>query len=334
MAIPASGAPALDAVIDEMLTRLRNRVPLDPPPADPMLPQTSIRLLSVAERPTGLANRLGNETRGALGPLSWKGGRLEASVLFEAWGANPAAADTASLTVHGALAGARDALRGEGFLRVEGAEFSPAEEDTGVGGWRKTASYRVLYEYRYLDTERADSLIVRIPAHADPEELNSPARETTVITGRTVRWDNEESLLFSVRGPGGVNGLSVLAFIPGAVPGGAVVVRRTFDGAAGPEDVFADLASFLTAVSGPEPASRHARIDYASLTAFLNDLGAPADSVELGDWDVNTLPDSYQIHTQIFPQAVELPRFADRFEIVPPAAALDQTAVLYLRAER
>jgi hypothetical protein len=332
LAIPANGAPALDAVINEMLTLLRNKVPADPPPADPFLPQTSIRLLSVAERPTGLANRLGNETRGALGPLAWKGGRLEASVLFQVWASGEAAADTAALTVHGALSGARDVLRGEGFLRVDGAEFSPAEED--AGNWRKTASYRVLYEYKYLDAEGADSLIVRITAHADQEELNSPARETTVVTGRTVRWDNEESLPFSVRGPGGVNGLSVLAFFAGPVPGGAVVVRRTFDGAAGPEDVFADLASFLTAVSGPESASRHARIDYASLTDFLNDLGAASDTVELGDWDVDTLPDTYQIHTQAFSQTVELPRFADRFEIVPPAAALDQTAVLYLRAER
>jgi hypothetical protein len=324
----------LGAVIDDMLDRLRDKVPLDPPPADPFLPPTSLRLLSVAERPTGLANRLGNETVGSLGPLSWKGGRLEASVLFQVWGAQEAAADTAALTVHSALSGARDALRSEGFLRVDGADFSPAEQDTDVGGWRKTASYRVLYEYRYLDTESADSLIVRIPAHADQEELDSPARETTVVTGGTARWDDEESLLFSARGPGGILGLSVLAFVPGTVPSGQIILRRTFDGAAGPEDVFADLAAFLPAVAGPQPASRHARIDYPSLTAFLTDLGVPADSVELGDWDVDTLPDTYQIHTRAFPQAVELPRFADRFEIVPPAAALDQTAVLYLRVER
>lgn len=331
--IPAHGAPALDAVIDQMLTRLRARVPADPPPADPTLPSTGVRLVSVAERPTGLANRLGNETHGSLGPVSWKGGRLEANVLLETWGANPAAADTAALAVHGALAGARDVLRGEGFLRVDGAEFSLPEEDTVAGGWRKTAAYRVLYEYRFLDTEGADSLIVRIPAHADQEEAGA-SRETAVITGRTARWDDEESLPVSLRGPDSVRGLSVLAFIPGAAPAGPVIVRRTFDGAAGPEDVFANLATFLPAVSGPAPASRHARIIYASLTALLTDLGAPADSVELGDWDVDTLPDSYQIHTRIFPQAIELPRFADRFEIVPPAAALDQTAVTYLRAER
>jgi hypothetical protein len=333
LVIPANGAPALDAVIDQMLTRLKARVPADPPPADPALPATSLRLLSVAERPTGLANRLGNETHGSLGPLSVKGGRLEAAVLFETWGANPAAADTAALTVHGALAGARDLLRGEGFLRVDGADFSLPEEDAVAGGWRKTAAYSVLYEYRYLDTESAASLIVKIPADADQEALGL-SRETTVVTGRTVRWDDEESLLFSLRGPGGLSGLSVLAFIPGTVPAGPVVVRRTFDGAAGAEDVFADLASFLPAVSGAAPTSRHARIDYPTLTAFLNDLGAPADSVELGDWDVDTLPDTYPIHSHAFPQAIELPRFADRFEIVPPAAALSETAVLYLRAER
>lgn len=331
--IPANGAPALDSVIDRMLSLLKASVPADPPPADLLLPTTGIRLLSVTERPTGLANRLGNETQGSLGPISWKGGRLEAAVLLETWGANPAAADAAALTVHGALTSARDALRSQGFLRVDGAEFSLPEEDTGVGGWKKTASYRVLYEYRYLDTEGADSLIVRIPAHADQEEAGA-TRETAVITGRTARWDDEGSIPVSLRGPGSVRGLSVLAFIPGAMPSGSVVVRRTFDGAAGAEDVFADLATFLAAVSGAVPASRHARIGYSSMNAFLTDLGAPVDSVELGDWDVDALPDAYQIHSHAFPQAIELPRFADRFEIVPPAAALSETAVLYLRVER
>jgi hypothetical protein len=333
LSIPGNGAPALDAVITQMLNQLLLVLPA---PEDPLRPTTA-RLVSVAERPLGLANRRGSEVRGPLGPLALKGGRLDAAVGFEVWGSTAVVADAAALALHGKLAQVRDALRAEGFLRAEGADFSVAEKDPG-GAFRKTASYRFLYEYQYLDTDAAASLIVQIPAEVDLEEAGSPDQETTVITGGTGRWDDETAATFQSRGPGALSGLSVLAFIAGAAPTGGVSLLRTFDGAAGPPAGHPTLASFLGAVCGPAPAERHSQVTFPNLAAFLAALGAPTDAVELGDWDLNLLPDSYLIYSLPFPAAIGLSRFADRFEIsyqtVPPATGFDQKAVLYLRVER
>jgi hypothetical protein len=333
LVIRAEGAPSLDAVITQMLDRL---LLVLPPPEDPLLP-TAAQLVSVAERPLGLANRRGSETLGALGPISLKGGRLDAAVRFEVWGSQLVKADAAALALHGAVTGARDALRADGFLRTEGADFSAAEKDANTGSWRKTAAYRFLYEYQYLDADAAASLIVRIPAEADLEELGSPDRETTVITGGTVRWDDETAPVFGLRGPDSVAGLSVLTFVPGTAPTGAVTLLRTFDGAAGAPAAHPDLPTFLAAVAGPAPTERHARLTFPSLTDFLNALDPAVDSVELGDWDLNGVVDNYQIRPLTFAAAIGLPRFADRFEIsyqtVLPATGFDHQAVLYLRAE-
>ena len=332
LVILANGAPSLDVVINQMLARLLLALP------SPPLPAATPRLLSVAQRPVGLANRRGTETVGPLGPLALKGGRLDAAVQLEVSASSAANADAAALAVHGALMAARDGLRTDGFLRTAGADFTPAEETAAPGIWRKTASYRVLYEYQYLDADAAGGLIVRIPAEADLEELDSPDRETTVITGATGRWDDETASAFGLHGPGALAGLSVLAFIPGTAPTGSVTVLRTFDGAAGAPASHLTLASFLAAVSGPVPAERHAQVAFPTLTDFLTALGAPTDSVEMGDWNLDGVADSYLIRTFPFAAGVELPRFADRFEIayqiVPPATGFDQKAVLYLRMER
>lgn len=317
--IPGHGAPPLNVVITTLRDRLLKNLPAPKPVA---------RLLSVAERPTGLSNRLGSETRGLLGPLALKAGWLDAAVLFEVQRADEATVETAALDLHSALTGERDALRFDGFVRLDGAEFSPAEQDGGT--WRKTVSYRVLYEYRYLDTDGSAGLIARIEAHADQEVLNSPSRETTVVTGGTVRWDEVEAPLLRLTGPGPVRGLSVLVFIPGTVPGVGVVLQRTFEGAAEPPTVAPDLPSFLAA--GPPPV--HVQFKFNTLTDFLNAFDPPADTVDLGDWDVG--PDPYELRSLVFTPAVELPATTDRFEVfvAPPATAFDQTAVLYLRAER
>jgi hypothetical protein len=336
LSIPGSGAPALDAVITQMLNQLLLVLPL---PEDPLRPTTA-RLVSVAERPLGLANRRGSEVQGPLGPLALKGGRLDAAVGFEVWGSTATVADAAALALHGKLTQARDTLRGQGFLRIQGADFSAAEQDGGAGPFHKTASYHLLYEYHYLDTDAAASLIVRIPAELDLEEAGSPDPEKIVITGGTARWDEEAAAAFQNRGPGALRGLSVLAFIPATAPTGGVTLLRTFEGAAGPPAPHATLGSFLTAICGPSPAERHAQVAYADLAAFLADLGPPsAETVELGDWDQNLLPDIYQIYSVPFPAALGLDRFAERFEIsyqsAPPARFdANNKAVLYLRVER
>ncbi len=310
--IPGHGAPPLNAVI----TTLRDRLLAEAPD-----PATTARILSVAERPTGLANRLGSETRGLLGPLALKAIWLDAAVLFGVEAADEITVEAAALDLHSALTGARDELRADGFVRLDGAEFSPAEDDAGT--WRKTVSYRVLYEFRFLDTDGSAGLIARIEAHADPEELNSPSRETTVVTGGTVRWDEVQAPMLRLTGPGPVRGLSVLTFITVPVPTVGVVLLRTFEGAAGPPTVAADLTSFL---AGPPP------IQFTM--NFLDEFDPPTDTVDLGDWDV--APDPYELRSLVFTSAVELSNPTDRFEVfvAPPDTALNEIAVLYLRAER
>ncbi len=335
MSIPGNGAPTLDAVITRMLGLLRLVLP---PPEDPLLP-TATRLVRVAERPAGLANRVGNETLGLLHPLSLKGGRLEAAVVFEVFGSTEVKAEAAILALQGALAGARTGLRKDGFLRLDGAELSPVQEDAALSAWRKSASYQALFEYSYVDTDGAESLIVRIPTDTDQEEEGT-ARESMVITGETVRWDDETVPTLRVAGPGGLSGLSTLFFVavpPGLPPTGAVTLLRTFRGAAGPPTSHATLAAFVTAVTGTAP-ERHARVEFPSFTDFLNELDPPVDSVELGDWDLDGVPDDYKLRSLDFAAAIGLPEPEDRFEIsyatVSPATGFDQKVVLYLRAER
>jgi hypothetical protein len=319
--IPGNGAPPLNDVITAMLGHLDDA--LDPLPFDP-----AVRLLTVRERPVGLANWRGVEVFGSLVPVALKGGRLDAGVLFEVSGPDPGQAETAAVQLHGTLLGARDVLRGHGFLRIDGADFSLPEEDEGGGTWRKTISYRVLYEYQYQDVDGSASFITRIPAQVDLEETD---REVAVITGRMVRWQLEEPdqeipppPTLVVRGPTSIPALTVAAFLPD-VPGAEVVLLRTFDGATGVPPTVATLQELATA--------EHVRWS-ASLAQFLGELTAevPPDTVELADLAGN--PGSYELRTFTFGPALVLPRSIDRLEISTSADDWDGSdAVVYLRAE-
>jgi hypothetical protein len=324
--IPNNGAPRLDDVIAQMLVHLEDRMPEVPLLPDPLL-RNRARLVSVRERPVGLASWRGVEVFGSFVPVALKAGRLEAGVLFELWANAQDAADTAALTLHGNLQAARNDLRALGFLRVDGADLAPAELTDSI--WRKTAAYTVLYEYQYQDVDGTWSFITRIPVHSDPEERSSPDRETAVVTGRTVRWQRSEDPgmppppTLVVRGRTTVPGLSVAAFLPD-IPDAAVELLRTFEGATGDPAEALTLQDLATAP--------HIRMTYDTLALFLDDLTASGDSVELVDLDGN--PASYALRTFHFGPALDLPRPIDRLEISTSADAwVGSHAVLYLRAE-
>lgn len=328
MAILNNGAPRLDDVISQMLNHLEDRLPPSPPAPDP-LPPNRARLLSVRERPVGLASWRGVEVFGSFVPVALKGGRLEAGVSFELWATGEDAADTAALTLHGNLLAARDDLRGLGFLRVDGADLAPAEQDASIPAWRKTASYRVLYEYHYRDVDGTRSFITRIPLHSDREERDSLDRETAILTGRMVRWQRRENPgmppppTLAVRGRTTIRGLSAAAFLPDT-PGAGVELLRTFEGASGDPAVAATLQDLAGA--------QHIRKTYAALADFLADLTPAGASVDLVDLDGN--PASYALQTFTFGPALELPRPVDRLEISTSADAwAASNAVLYLHAE-
>lgn len=319
MVIPGAGAPPLQAVIATMLQGVAAElVGLAPPPV--------ITLLGAEERPVGLANLVGTEPRGPLPQVSVKGGRLAAGLRFEVRGGDLPQTDTAIFTLHGRLLGARKRLLARGFLRLDGGEFSPPEPEPGGGGFRRSASYRVLFEYRYRDVDGAASLITRIPVHRDLGERGAD-RETSVVTGGTVRWDEEQAPVLMVRGPWAVARLSMLAFLPAGPPGVAVVVRRSFTGAAGAPPPVAALTDLA--------AAAHAEVTFPALSDLLAILPPTGDAVELGDWDADLTPDLYEIRSLALVPPIVLTRSIDRLEIVTATDAgwTGNKAVVYLRVE-
>jgi hypothetical protein len=311
MDIPGTGAPPLNDVITQMLGHLEGEVP-----------PNRARLLSVRERPVGLANWRGVEVFGSTVPVVLKGGRLEAGVLFELTANQPQQVEDAAVALHGQLLTHRDALRIAGFLKIDGPDFSlPEEDDSHV--FHKTVSYKVLYEYQYRDVDGTASFITRIPVAVDPEEAGSPDRESLLITGRVARWDREGTPPLAVRGRGGIPRLTLVAFLPDT-PGAAVELLRTFDGASGPPAVAATLQDLAGAA--------HIRRSYASLADLLADFPPATDTVELSD--LNGDPATYDLRTFTFGPELHLPRTVDRFEITTSAGAWGGSdAVLYLRAE-
>ncbi|MES1241716.1 MAG: hypothetical protein ABUT39_08875 [Acidobacteriota bacterium] len=287
-----------------------------------LVPPNRARLLSVRERPVGLANWRGVEVFGSTVPVILKGGRLEAGVLFEVTANQAQLAEEAAVALHGQILTQRDGLRTAGFLKIGGPDFSlPEEDDSHV--FHKTVSYSVLYEYQYRDVDGTASFITRIPVDVDPEEAGSPDRESLLLTGRVARWDREGAPPLVVRGRGAVPRLTLVAFLPDT-PGAAVELLRTFDGASGPPAAAASLQDLASA--------NHIRRSYASLADFLADFPPAVDTVELSDLDGNAA--TYELRTFTFGPELHLPRTADRFEITTSAGAWGGSdAVLYLRAE-
>lgn len=322
--------PPLDLVISDMLSELDTHLP--PPVA--ALPPPNVTLIRLLERRGGLGNRSGSTPRGSLGSVPAHAGRLETEVRFQLWGADPTAVDDAVLDLQGDLLEHRDALWTGGFLRLQVSDTTLAEHVGDVGAWRKTTSFEILYEYSYEDTESADSLIARIPIQGDLEERGSLGGEATTVTDHLVRWDQEGAPALRVRGPARVAALEALVFVPGADPTGSVVLRRTFEGAAGPPAGHGDPASFLAAVAGPEPAQRHAELSFPSFNDFLAALAVEGDAQIMGDWDGDTNPDEYEPRALSLDPGILLNGPGDRIELIHQNAVLDEVAVVYLRLAR
>jgi hypothetical protein len=324
--LPVMAAPALADVVTHMIERLTARLP-DQAPA---LPPPNVTLEHVRERLVGLGNHRGSE-RASVGVEVLRGGRLDAGVRFQLWGATANAVDEAVLGLHTDLLDDRDPLRNEGFLKFAATSTSLSEHVASADAWRKTASYEVLYEYGYRDTDEADSLIARIAVDVDQETTGSPSHEVTTVTGGLVRWDNETTPELHIRGPLLIHRLSAAAFVPGPTPGGSVNVKRTHAGAEGPPAVLPDLPSLLAAVAGDRPAERHAEAAVTP-TTFLASFGPPAGTLALGDWDEDDDRDTYDLLDLAVDPPVRLTGPADRLEFAyGSTAGLDQPAVIYLR---
>jgi hypothetical protein len=293
------------------------------------LPTPSVSVVSVVERAVGVGQRRGSEKRNGFDVVELNGIRLDALVRFQLWAASPDAADDAGNDLHARLMTDRMLLYANGFLKLDLESSPPTDFAAALNAWRKVCDYRVLYEYRAGDQDGAESLIARIPITADVEA----AVEATSVSDETVRWDDDQAPALSVRGPFKIGRLMTLAFVPGAAPNGTVTLLRTFDGASGPPIAHASLGGWHTAVTRPVAPERHAAVTFASLTAFLSQLGPAGEGVPLGDWDVDGAPDMFAPRALAFDPPVALPGASDRLEVTHQNPNLDQTAVVYLRVK-
>lgn len=328
--LPAAVSPLLNSVMTHVLHLLEHYLP----PTNPFLPPPGVFTVEAWERPVGIGNRVGSQRLGAFGALERKGLRLEARVRFELWDDRPHKVEQAMAELHTRLMTDGDALWAQGFLHLSLEEAALVEYLRSLDAWRKAADYRLLFEHRYEDADGAQSLIARIPIESDLEIRKSPQRETSQVTDEMARWDNEEAAPLAIRGPISIGGLSALHFVPGPSPTGTVLLKRTFEGAAGPATTYATLDSFLAALAGAGGGERHGQVVFSSLNDFLGAFSAAGDPVALGDWDVNMAPDLYQSGVLTLFPAIRLPRPTDLLEISHQHSALNEVAVIYLKAMR
>jgi len=321
-------AATLDQAVTDMMSELESRLPA-PVPAVPPHNVTAVR---IRERLAGLGRLRSTERRGLLGPVVLRAHRIEGEVRFQLWSSSSDAVDTAILDLQKGLLQADDALRTAGFLRFTATGTTLAEAVPAASAWRKTASFEVLYEATFEDSETADSLIARVPITSDLERPGSPGQETRVETDSMERWDDEGASPLVVRGPRRVGSLAALAFLPpGPAPAGAVTLTRTFDGAAGAPAALPTAAAFAAAVGGPAPAERHARLTFPSIPDFLAALAPAGAPLELGDWNLDTITDPYEAFSLPLEPTLELPSAGDRLEVRHANPALGAPAVVYLR---
>lgn len=297
------------------------------PSPDPSLPVPGVSIVSAEEKTVGVGNRVGTGVQNSFLVSVLKGGRLKAVVRFQLWATDLGAVDIEMDALHGRLLSAQRELQSKMFLKLSAAATSLAEFVAPLNIWRKTTNYDVLYEFTYEDAGGAESLITKIPV-----AINSEYGEATVVTGRLVRWDNISASVLQVRGIFTFKRLSALTFVSSVMPTGSVRFLRTFDGAVGAPTNYPMLALFLAAVTGDNPSDRHAEFTFSTFSDLIAALSVTGDPVILGDWDEDMVSDSYNSQQLILTAPLRLPSETDYLEIQYQNAALDQVAVLYLRA--
>lgn len=314
-------------MLSDMLNALKELLQELFPEATPSLPTPSISVVRVTERSVGLGNQVGVEVKGSFQVAVVKGTRLDAVVRFQVQRDQLDEVNTAIAALHDRLATQKNKLRQLGFLRFAALETSTAELNPTLDVWTKTIDYTVLYEFRFLDSEGAESLIARIPI-----TLTGEVEDSTVITDRMVRWDDQSAPTLIVRGRSQIRQLSGLAFIPGAIPSGSITLTRTFDGAAGEPTNYPTLAAFQAAIASSSPGDRHGQVVFPSLTAFLDAFGPAGEATTLGDWNEDGVPDLYQSRVLTFEPVISLASASDRLEITHAGNPLSEVAVVYLQA--
>jgi len=240
---PASNVSNPGQAIDDMLAVL-SLVLEEWPPG---LPEPGISVASITERALAVGNRRGTALHGSFSIRALKGGRLETVVTFRFLSNEPVPdyVDDAVEELNRRLLAARDGLWTAGVLRIAAEETSPTEHIWALNAWRKTASYRVLYEFHYEDADGAESLIAQIPI-----EIGGEHGEATIVTDEMVRWDNQTAPALEVHGSADhtfdVNALGILAFLSDGWDGSEVTISTSVGGTVH-EQTFNNVRKFLDA---------------------------------------------------------------------------------------
>lgn len=326
--LPPSAAPDMSQVLKDMLAALEGFLP----PAPENLPAPALILLNVNDVPVGLGDFIGSVAL-PLGQTELKGGRLDVVGRFILWGTSLPQVNDLTLTLQAALLAARTQLWNVGFLTFTATVSDNPQFDTTLNAWMRAIDYSWLYEYQYIFTDAAQSLIARIPIHADQEVANSPDRENTLVSDEMARWDELSAPTLLARGPLTFHHLTALAFVAGTLPTGSVTLTRSFEGATDPIQDFPNLSDFLNALAAPTNPVRHARVSFPNLTNFLTQFTPTGNNLTLGDWNLDTLPDEYQGLDLALSPPLHLAESYDRLELTYANGSdpLDQVAVFYLK---
>jgi hypothetical protein len=315
-----SNGHEFDLALQALMNTLQTYLPVAAPPP-PVLPPGTVGVASVAERALSVGNLRGDETRSGIGPVSLKGGRIEATVRFQLWAQQPGDAEKAIQDLTQKVLADRDNLWTQGFLKLALDNTPAAENITGTNLWRDSAEFKILYEYHFQESD-GEGLISQIPVR-----VNSVYNESTLITDEMARWDDQVAAALVVRGRTEVGRISVLDFAAAANPAGTVTLLRTRDDATSPPTAHASLADFLSAVAGDNPSQQDAEFVFASWTDFLAALTSNPELITLGG-------DQYTPREIAFDPAINLPAAADLFEIRYEHSAFEQVATAYLRTQR
>jgi hypothetical protein len=314
----------LDAAANAMISSLSKYLP--PPSAK--MPAPVVSLVKLAERAVGIGGIRSAFVTGNAGSVTRRGIRLDALTRFQLWAAGANEINQAIADLQMLVLADRANLWAEGFSRLA-FEDTPLSAPIGPDGpWRGHVDCRVLYEYDYEDADGAESLIARIPV-----TINGEPGESMTLTDEMRRWDNKSAPKLVARGPMTVAGVTLLAFIPRAVPSGKVTLLRTFDGVAGNPGAHATLEEFLAAVSGANP-ERNSILTFASFNGFMAAFQDTGETVSFGDWDGDGVADTYKSLTLSMEPAVVLPTVRDRFEVTYGATKFNQVTVAYVRATK
>lgn len=300
---PRPAAPAMSPAPGNVLTVMLGELLSFVTPAGPPLPDPTVSVLSIVERPVGLGGLRGIEPFGPFSAVALKGGRFDTVVRFQLWGNDQGAVEAAVTTLHGDLLAARDTLWGRGFLKIVAEASLPAEHVAASDIWRNSVDYRLLYEYHYQESD-AESLIAQIPV-----AMGSLLSSSTIITDDMVRWDNVSASELIVRlgrrRAFQLRELYLLSFLPAGWDGDGVTISATTNGAT-VEQVFPSVRAFQASFT---PATETIQLGSHEYTAGRRAFPNPA-----------------------FPEAIVLAGGDDALRITYATSAFDSDAVVYLRA--